>query len=159
MNWEAIGAIGEIVGAFAVVLSLVYLAIQIRQSAKVAAIQASQHVLEGSARFQTRIAEDAELQRIFSAGSKSYDSLERQDRRVFYALVGEFLQRYDVQTQMHAAGMLNDDTFSAATRGVVRLLQNPGVRAVAEIAISHDVPSQRFKGVIVDLINEAERDA
>jgi hypothetical protein len=30
MNWDAIGAIGEIVGAIAVVVSLVYLAIQIR---------------------------------------------------------------------------------------------------------------------------------
>ena len=30
MNWDAVGAIGEIVGAFAVVLSLVYLSIQIR---------------------------------------------------------------------------------------------------------------------------------
>ena len=30
MNWEAIGAIGEIIGATAVVVSLVYLAGQIR---------------------------------------------------------------------------------------------------------------------------------
>ena len=32
MNWEAAGAVGEIVGAFAVVLTLIYLAIQIRHS-------------------------------------------------------------------------------------------------------------------------------
>ncbi len=31
MNWEAISAIGEIVGALAVVITLVYLAIQIRE--------------------------------------------------------------------------------------------------------------------------------
>ena len=30
MNWEAIGAIGEILGAFAVVITLLYLALQIR---------------------------------------------------------------------------------------------------------------------------------
>lgn len=30
MNWDAIGAVGEIVGALAVVISLVYLASQIR---------------------------------------------------------------------------------------------------------------------------------
>ena len=34
MNWEAIGAIGEIVGAGAVVASLLYLAIQTRSNAK-----------------------------------------------------------------------------------------------------------------------------
>ena len=33
MNWEAIGAVGEIVGAMAVVITLVYLALQTRHSA------------------------------------------------------------------------------------------------------------------------------
>ena len=32
MNWEAIGAVGEILGAIAVLLSLAYLAVQIRQN-------------------------------------------------------------------------------------------------------------------------------
>ena len=34
MNWDAIGAVGEIIGALAVVFSIAYLAIQIRQNAK-----------------------------------------------------------------------------------------------------------------------------
>ena len=32
MNWEAIGAIGELVGGIAVIATLIYLAIQVRQS-------------------------------------------------------------------------------------------------------------------------------
>lgn len=36
MNWDAIGAIEEIIGALAVVISLVYLATQIRQNNKLA---------------------------------------------------------------------------------------------------------------------------
>ncbi len=34
MNWDAIGAVGEIVGAAGVILSLVYLAAQIRHNTK-----------------------------------------------------------------------------------------------------------------------------
>ncbi|MDH3379233.1 MAG: hypothetical protein OEQ39_20095 [Gammaproteobacteria bacterium] len=34
MNWEAIGAIGEVVGALAVIATLLYLAVQIRQNTK-----------------------------------------------------------------------------------------------------------------------------
>ena len=34
MNWEAIGAIGEVAGAVAVFASLVYLALQIRQNTR-----------------------------------------------------------------------------------------------------------------------------
>ncbi len=37
MNWEAIGAIGEIVGALAVIVTLIYLALQIRYTHRVAA--------------------------------------------------------------------------------------------------------------------------
>ena len=32
MNWEAIGAIGEVLGALAVVITLIYLAVQVRQA-------------------------------------------------------------------------------------------------------------------------------
>jgi hypothetical protein len=44
MNWEAIGAVGEIVGAVAVILTLIYLAAQIRQntnSVRAAAVDAA----------------------------------------------------------------------------------------------------------------------
>ncbi len=34
MNWEAIGAIGEFVGGLAVVLTLIYIAFQVRQSSR-----------------------------------------------------------------------------------------------------------------------------
>ena len=39
MNWEALGAIGEIVGAVGIIITLVYLAVQIRSSARAAEAQ------------------------------------------------------------------------------------------------------------------------
>lgn len=36
MNWEAIGAIGEIIGGSVVIGSLIYLALQIRQNSNLA---------------------------------------------------------------------------------------------------------------------------
>ncbi len=44
MNWEAIGAIGEIVGAAAVVATLGYLALQIRYSSNATKAQSVQAV-------------------------------------------------------------------------------------------------------------------
>jgi len=46
VNWDAIGAIGEIVGAVAVVATLGYLAVQIRQSTRVARAEISQRMSE-----------------------------------------------------------------------------------------------------------------
>ncbi len=46
MNWEAIGAIGEIIGAFAVVFSLASLATQIRSQNRESRIASIHEVVE-----------------------------------------------------------------------------------------------------------------
>ena len=46
MNWDAISAIGEIVGAVAVVVSLIYLASQIRQQNRESRISSSHEITE-----------------------------------------------------------------------------------------------------------------
>ena len=45
MNWEAIGAMGEILGAIAVLSTLVYLAIQVRRSNELARFTSSRDIL------------------------------------------------------------------------------------------------------------------
>ncbi|MEJ2239539.1 MAG: hypothetical protein P8X82_14680 [Gemmatimonadales bacterium] len=47
MNWEAVGAIGEIIGAIAVVVTLIYLAVQVHQNTK--SVQASTYQLVAEA--------------------------------------------------------------------------------------------------------------
>jgi hypothetical protein len=46
MNWEAIGAIGETVGALGVVISLLYLATQLRHSSRTAKASALDQAVE-----------------------------------------------------------------------------------------------------------------
>jgi hypothetical protein len=46
MNWDAIGAMGEIVGAVAVVVSLIYLASQIRQQNRESRISSAHEITE-----------------------------------------------------------------------------------------------------------------
>lgn len=47
MDWNAVGALAELFGATAVVISLVYLAAQIRQSGRVSGAAAFQGIIEG----------------------------------------------------------------------------------------------------------------
>jgi len=44
MNWEAITAIGSILGGLAILVSLIYLSIQISQAQRIAKLQASQNL-------------------------------------------------------------------------------------------------------------------
>ena len=61
MNWEAIGAVGEILGAGAVFLTLLYLAIQVKQNTVVAKAMIREHRTDSSARIILAAREEAEL--------------------------------------------------------------------------------------------------
>lgn len=68
MNWDAIGALGEIVGATAVVLTLIYLARQIKLQNRAGEIAAFEGILDELDRVNSLIAEDKNLYRLFMTG-------------------------------------------------------------------------------------------
>jgi hypothetical protein len=61
MNWDAIGAIGELVGAAAVVGTLFYLAIQIRLSNRFAERQSRQELISSNIQFHEILVSNPEL--------------------------------------------------------------------------------------------------
>lgn len=74
MNWEAIGAVGEVVGAAAVVLTLVFLTIQLRHSARsmdesnrLQRVGALDRHSESIGRFRARIIENEDVAKIWYA--------------------------------------------------------------------------------------------
>ena len=93
MNWDAIVAIVEIVGLIAVVASLVYLAIQVRQNSQLisqntlVARSAMVHATSASyARFFELIADNSELAGIFHRGKKS-EELDPVEIEMFEAIL------------------------------------------------------------------------
>ena len=91
MNWDAMGAIAELVGAVGVVASLAYLAIQIRQSTaqsrlNTTAIEASafQQLLDHHSSFNLKLIDDPGLLNVLlSSDEKPIDPVERQRFIVF----------------------------------------------------------------------------
>ncbi len=61
MNWEAIGAVGEVVGALAVVLTLAYLAVQIRQNTNLSKADALQRSTDQYTKLLLDIGSNPEL--------------------------------------------------------------------------------------------------
>ena len=61
MNWTAIGAIGEVLGALAVFLTLIYLAMQIRTNTKVAKSTVRRHITETIMRVGESVTSNTEL--------------------------------------------------------------------------------------------------
>lgn len=75
MNWDAIGAISEILAAIAVVITLIYLAKQIRQNSQAVEISALRDTTEQWNRWSEVLATSSELADIVARGNKSYRNL------------------------------------------------------------------------------------
>jgi len=75
MNWDAIGAIGEVVGAVAVISTLIYLAVQIRQSNRNLAEATSASIIQSFASINSRISSDEQFAELFIRGRDDIDAL------------------------------------------------------------------------------------
>lgn len=92
MNWEAIGAIGEVGGAVAVVATLIYLTLQLRQNSALLKAQLATASRESTNQLTGLMASDREALRVFWAGIEGRDNLPLEDRRHFDALMSLYLE-------------------------------------------------------------------
>ena len=94
MNWNALGATGEFLGAVAVVGSLVYLAIQIRQARQMFATGAQQQIGDAFQQILRDIWSDPEVHHIWYTATNSPDDLTGPERERFgmllYSMFVEF---------------------------------------------------------------------
>ena len=86
MNWEAIGAIGEVIGALAVVASLIYLASQIRLNNKLARNDSLQTVLQSEMNFASIIIQNADIWDRVIAGESFTDREENRKATILFNL-------------------------------------------------------------------------
>ena len=77
VNWEAVGAIANLVAAFGVIATLIYLAIQIRQNSNQLRGSATIAVYDYQRALIDTLTEDQELYKIALRGNEDFDSLIR----------------------------------------------------------------------------------
>ena len=91
MNWEAIGAIGEIIGALAVFITLVYLALQIKQNTNAVHSAALDSTVNTISVARQSIYENDDVAQVYLKGLSSPDELSDLERLKFRLLVHNML--------------------------------------------------------------------
>jgi hypothetical protein len=105
MNWDAIGAIAELLGAIGVIASLIYLATQIRQSREqMRASTAQQFQSQVMATAQAG-ARDPELFQLLRRGSANIDQLDEDELGRFTIYWQGILTEYDNAYYQYRAGI------------------------------------------------------
>jgi hypothetical protein len=112
MNWDAISAVAELSGAAAVVISLVYLAVQIRQSARISAAEAFKGIIDGNNE-HFRFMFSPENAPILARGLEDYDGLSPTERMGFESLMAGVLNQVEASFITLQAQMMSEETMKS----------------------------------------------
>jgi len=125
MELQDLGAIGEIIGAVAVVASLLYLALQIRQGSKIAMASTTQALLGYSAQMNTAAAGDVAP---VMAKVLSDQELTADEKYQYFAyMMAAFAQCWQAHHQ-YVHGMLEREVFEAYERRTLSFVARPTAR-------------------------------
>ena len=131
MNWDAVGAIGEIVSAIAVLGTLIYLAMQIRQSSDTQRAQTHQQLAHDRIiNYRLMIAN----KEIRDAVSKAQfgKPLTTDEQRLLYWLSMANLRAYENELYQHSKGMIEDEELELQRK----VLEYPYIQIEAVEAVS-----------------------
>ena len=107
MNWEAIGSVAEVVGAIGVIVSLLYLAIQVRQGNKNHVVDSHQQIARDWGASCAVVMRDENVS-AFIKGLSEYEDLTAEERVKFDMCVGIFINVVEVTIYHAEAGRLDE---------------------------------------------------
>lgn len=126
MNWQAIGAIGEILGATAVVATLIYLTVQLKQNSQQIRLASSQTAASNYSGNIIDVLSDAERLPVFRRGLKSFSALTPDDQALFHAIMLGFHTSFSHNHQLFREGVIAQSLFDSWALDWVRILKCPG---------------------------------
>ena len=132
MDWDAIGAIGEIVGAMAVVASLLYLATQIRGQNREARVAAVHDITQAMAGHISQLQDPVKAELLVEAIS-SWDEFPPSKRLRFIGFFIPALRIFEDGYFQWRQGRLEDATWTTMITQLTDFMSNEGVRKCWEM--------------------------
>ena len=142
-NWDAVSAISQLVGSFAVVLSVLYLAMQVHQGTRIARL-ATQDAAAAALRDVTKpLMENAELERIWRVGLEDIGALSVEERARFFHAAYQFLKAFETIHSHYVYGLMDKQLWEG-WHGLLRhYVVAPGMAQYLDLR--PEVFSKRFR--------------
>jgi hypothetical protein len=125
MNWDAIGAIGELLGSTAVLVTLIAIWSQMRQSAKMERAAAQRDVLDRVTQFAKGLNETSQVD-AFLLTLHDYNAAPTEARMSAEMHLFEFAFVTESALNMHRDGFFSDGTWAGIEGAMLGMLRTPG---------------------------------
>lgn len=160
MNWDAVGAIAELLGALGVIVSLVYLSVQIRQNTKqigehsrelrIAALDA---IASSFSRFRDPLIRDPELAALWLKGIADFDSLDPVEQVRMGRLFQELFFAHQNTWTRYIEGATAENVWSDQAGAIRANLRHPGIRTWW--SRTRAIYNDDFEEVVEEMMREA----
>ncbi|MDB6147901.1 MAG: hypothetical protein JWO45_1565 [Spartobacteria bacterium] len=155
MNWEAISAISQMIGSIAVVFSVLYLAIQVHRSTRIAKMAAQDAAATALREVTKPFAENAELARIWRVGLENLESLSAEDQARFFHSTYQFLKAFETIHFHHVNGLMDNQIWQGWCGLLEHYVASPGIDHYWRLR--RNLFSKRFQNFVDVLDRPAER--
>ena len=128
MNWSEFAAIAEAVASLAVVISLIYLAIQVRLQAKENQMSVVNSLTQQWGEALRTFATHKDLYEIWIRGLADFESLSAEERGRFSAIVVNLTQIFESLHLHHRAGKVDAGLWAGFDNRLRDVFATPGVQ-------------------------------
>ena len=129
MNWEAIGAVGEILGALGVIVSLVYLASQIRTQNRESRVAAVNEWTNQWNQFLVSFAEHPNLAELWIKGARDFSALDSTEVVQYSSQLGRIFRVGENIFDQYKQGLFDPKTWRGVERTLADVARFPGAKA------------------------------
>ena len=129
MSLEHIFYLSQIVAALALVASLLFVALEVRNSTRESRHRAGEEAYQKFREVQLETASNADLARIWATGVHDFSSLEPLDKTRFLLVAHVFFKNWESVFLVHADGRLSHELCESTENMAGDLLGYPGIQA------------------------------
>ena len=149
MNWEAINAVSQFVSSIAVVLSVLYLGLQVHRSTRVAKVAAQDAAASAVRDVTNTFMENAEMSRIWGTGLEDLNKLSAEDQARFFHATHQFLKALETIHFHYLNGLMDKQLWLGWQELLRHYVAAPGVAAYWNIR--SQLFSARFRAFVSNL--------
>lgn len=129
MNWDAVSAIGQIVGAMGVIISVIYLALQVRSNARQTRLASMRSMSDAFNQWLQSLAENKEFGDLYYRGMRDFASIEGADLPRFSALMDHPFRIYEDMYYQKLEGHLDRRVWRGFEAIMRDIIAYPGAQA------------------------------